>query len=376
MSQGQLSLREANRQLNIEEFQGRQIELQSLPLALFIELTQNCNLKCAYCRSAGTYNPEWDMPIDLFRRVAEELFPTATMVDLRGWGESTVLKSFSEFISITTDYGPLIRLVTNGMNPNEAIWDQLMAAHATVVVSCDTADADLFATLRTGGKLSRLVQTVQTMVRYRDHYRVPRDNVYFTAVVSRPNVEHLSALVEMAHELDIPKVILFPVGIDPTHPWHLRHDIDLTRSSLIKAHERADQLSVTLQLAAALDDALRLPDDVRTMCMHPWAYALVDYLGRVGYCDLLLSRAEHTFGSLHEKSFQEIWNGKDFQELRSAHVQRMLPDRFSPCRWCHKMRYVDFEHLIHPSYASKVVSNQTRIQLYENGIPLEPVPVF
>jgi MoaA/NifB/PqqE/SkfB family radical SAM enzyme len=369
-------LREANRALNITEFENGIIELESMPLAIFMELTQNCNLKCPYCRSAGKYRRELDMPIDLFRRIAAELFPTTTLVDLRGWGESTILKSFPEIISITADYGPKIRLVTNGMNPNEHIWDHLMALKSMIVISCDAADPELFSLLRTGGNLDQLKKTTKTIVRYRDHYGVPEDHVYFTAVVSRPNIEHLPELIEMAYDLGLPKVILFPVGRKPSHPWHLRHDIDQTRRGLIAAHERANKLGITLQLGSALDDALRLVSDVRTKCMHPWTYSLVDYAGRVGYCDLLLSREEQTFGSLYEKSFKEIWNGDDFKALRQAHVQRNLPDRFSACRWCFTMRYVDFEQYIHPSYQAGVVSNKTRIQLYEDGIPIQPVPEF
>ena len=224
--------------------------------------------------------------------------------------------------------------------------------------------------------MQRLRHTVQTIVRYRELYHVPREHVYFTTVVSRPNVEHLSALIEMAYELDLPKVILFPIVIDPVHPWHLRQDIEAVHRGLQAAHEAADRLGVVLQLGAALDDSLRLLEDVKSLCMHPWAYALIDYTGRVGFCDHLIGNPKHTLGSLQHHTFREIWNGKKFQMLRAAHTQQQLPDQFSACRWCYQMRYIDFEHQIHPSYASKIVSNRTRVQLYRKGIPIEPVPEF
>jgi MoaA/NifB/PqqE/SkfB family radical SAM enzyme len=366
----------ANRELNITEFRRGELTLSSLPLAVFVELTQNCNLRCTYCRSGLRHSKQWDMPEELFLRVAEELFPTASLVDLRGWGESTILRHFERFLEITSSYGPIIRLVTNGMNTKTAIWDQLMAAHAVVAVSCDTADPDLFAQIRTGGKLARLKQSVKELVHFRDLYGAPRDRVLLTAVVSRPTVRGLPGLIEMAAELDVEKVVLFPIGINANSPLHLRHDLDEAREYLVRAQRRADELSVVLQLAAALDDALRLPGDVKTLCIHPWAYALIDYAGRVGYCDLLMSRTEQTFGSLFEQSFTDIWNGERFHELRAAHRARTLPDHFSPCRWCYTMRYVDFEHLIHPVCGDKLVTNRTRAQLYQIGVPLEPVPDF
>lgn len=369
-------IRKNNRVLNISEFQRGEIELRSLPVALFIELTQNCNLSCPYCRSGLQYDPALNMSLPLFRQVAEELFPLASLVDLRGWGESTILKSFKEMVSIATAYGPQIRLVTNAMNPDESIWDQLMAHSAMVAISCDSADPHLFAQLRAGGDLQRLCTTVKTITRLRDQYRVPTDHVYFTTVVSLPNVKNLSQLVQMACDLGLTKLILFPIGIEPSHPWHLRHDLEATRKGLIDAHETANDLGITLQLGAALDDSLCLIEDVKTLCMHPWAYATIDYAGRVGFCDHLVGNSRHTFGSLTKKKFGEIWNGEEFKLLRATHLSKSFPDRFSPCRWCHKMRYVDFEDIMYPTYSELVVSNRTRPQLYEQGAPIVPVPEF
>jgi hypothetical protein len=46
----------ANRELNIQEFKSRTTSLRSLPQMLPIELTENCNLSCPMCRSAGMFN--------------------------------------------------------------------------------------------------------------------------------------------------------------------------------------------------------------------------------------------------------------------------------------------------------------------------------
>ena len=120
-----------------------------------------------------------------------QLFPTAELVDLRGCGESTILKSFPKFVSVTASYNTQIRIVTNGMNTNPAIWEQLMASQAIVTISCDTADYRLFSKIRSGGDLHCLIKNVETIVKYRDKYNVPFDNVYFTCVVSLMNIDKI-----------------------------------------------------------------------------------------------------------------------------------------------------------------------------------------
>ena len=43
-----------------------------------------CN-ECEMCRAAGPFQASRNMSFDIFRRIADELFPYAQIVDLRGW---------------------------------------------------------------------------------------------------------------------------------------------------------------------------------------------------------------------------------------------------------------------------------------------------
>ena len=362
MNTERASCRAANRDLNIAEFEDREVVLKSLPRAIFVELTENCNLHCPYCRSGrgNGYTPSLDMPHELFHRLAEELFPTAELIDLRGWGESTILPSFLSFVDIAASYGAQLRLVTNGMNPEPVIWKRLMAYRSILVISCDTADPNLFRKIRRGGNLETLTKTITTIVKYRDRYRVPNENVYLTCVVSSRNVEQLSELITFANECGLRKVILFPIMIKASHPWNLRNCIESARKGLISAIETANALEMTLQLGAAFHESFRLLDDIKKICVNPWSYALIDYAGRVGYCDHLIGDPRYTLGSMKDSSFKKIWNNKHFIKLRNSHAKGRFPLRHKKCKWCYKMRYVDFEHFLFPKFHQGVVSNQTR----------------
>jgi radical SAM protein with 4Fe4S-binding SPASM domain len=356
--------RRANQELNIAEFQERRTELASRPLALFVELTRNCNLKCPSCRSAGPFLPEWNMSDEVFRTVADELFDSALLVDLRGYGESTILKNFPRAAHRVMDSGARLRLVTNGQVNKPELWDRMMAEHAVVVLSCDAASDDLFATLRAGGTLARLRETASTLVHHRDAHGAPRDLLSLYVVVSRPNLHELADIVTLADDLGIAQVSLAPIQIGTDHPWHLGHDVATVARSLDAATDRGRELGVRVQLASSLDESLNLDDDIKKMCMHPWAYAYISHEGRVGFCDHLIGLAKYTFGSLTEEPFMDIWNSERFQRLRRQHAEQDLRDEFSPCRWCYKRRYVDFEHLVHPSYGDHLVNTETRARLW------------
>ena len=65
------------------------------PSTLIIELTRNCNGHCIMCsRKKSKYNPKLNMPLELFKKIADETFPHAKNIDLRGFGESTLIPNF------------------------------------------------------------------------------------------------------------------------------------------------------------------------------------------------------------------------------------------------------------------------------------------
>jgi len=357
-------LRVSNQRRNIEEFASRSATVESKPLIVFLELTQNCNLSCPMCRSAGKYIPDWNMTPELYERVMEELFATALIVDLRGWGESTIVRGFSRYVSDALATGVRLRLVTNGQVNRPDVWEQMMSADSIIAISCDAADEELFATLRAGGTVSRLRKTAAAIVAERDRQGAPRESVSLTVAVSRPNLADLPNILAMAAELGITQVTLFPIQIELTHPWHLRGDLEGTRQALDAVQSTAVDRGIEVTLGAAMDPALTFDDDVKSLCMHPWAYCYVSYDGRVGFCDHLIGNPQYTLGSLRSTPFTDIWNGEDFRRLREAHLQHDIPDRFFPCRWCYKQRYIDFEFLAHPSYAEHVVSTSTRPKLH------------
>jgi MoaA/NifB/PqqE/SkfB family radical SAM enzyme len=358
----------ANRALNNREYDDGAVVLESLPLALFVELTKNCNLHCPICRPKLAYDAAFNMPMELFERVAAELFPTATLVDLRGWGESVLLRNFDRFIEIAASYRPQLRLVTNGQINRPAVWDRLMAAHAIVVASCDAASPELFATLRAGGTMERFRSCVQSLVRRRDAHGAPRENVVLTCVASPHNLQELSDVVALAAELDVAKVILFPVQTnheagapEQGETWSMaQHERELA-IAYERAIERGRTEGVIVQLGAAPTEGLALPELVKPVpCMHPWSYAYVDHRGNVGFCDHLIGEPKHVFESVLDKPFAEIWNGPDFVQLRTAHRGGTLPDRFAECRWCYRQRYVDFEERFHDKYATRRVATDAR----------------
>jgi MoaA/NifB/PqqE/SkfB family radical SAM enzyme len=334
--------------------------LKSKPLALFIELTQNCNLRCPMCRYGEKYRSDWNLPEKFFDELAEQLFPSAHLVDLRGWGESTMLPHFGRFVARALSFRVRLLLVTNGQINRPPVWDAMMRGHGMVTISCDAGTPELFAKLRAGGTLERLMRTVRTLVAARDHYGAPAEHVRFNVVASRDNLGELVTIVRLAASLGVVRIIIHPLVTHLSDPSHLRHDLELAQRAYADAADAGREEGVVVQLGAAPDPSLAIPEMVRQPpCMHPWSYAYIRHNAKVGFCDHLIGDDRYTLGSLHENSFDEIWNGPAWVGLRQDHLAANIPDRFAPCRYTYAQRYVDFEQMVHPGRVAGMVTNLT-----------------
>ena len=60
------------------------------PRAIYLELTDRCNLTCPMCRTGKIKGD--GLPLRLFREIAEELFPHAVYVDLEARREHNPLE--------------------------------------------------------------------------------------------------------------------------------------------------------------------------------------------------------------------------------------------------------------------------------------------
>jgi radical SAM protein with 4Fe4S-binding SPASM domain len=353
--------REQNLRLNLKEYNEGALLLNSLPSVIFVELTQNCNLHCKMCRASKGYDKGLDMSDDLFNRVAEKLFPTATLVDLRGWGESTMLRNFDERVLKTLELGPRIRLVTNALSLSPQTWEILMEAGSIVVVSMDATSPEIFAKLERG-PINRILASIETGVEARDR-NGSCGTILFNTVLNSENVCELPAIIRLAIRHKIPRVTVFPVITQRNNALHLCHVKELIPDALREASAIAKDHHVELRLGASLSEHVVVTDALMTRCTHPWSFCYVDFAGRIGYCDHLIGHPNLTLGSLEHDRFENIWNGRAFQDLRNRHVNvrnskkaglHILPH----CAWCYSRRYVDFEDDIFGSESQNVVSSK------------------
>jgi MoaA/NifB/PqqE/SkfB family radical SAM enzyme len=344
------SVREMNRRLARLEYEEGRTILQSKPRALFIELTRHCNLACPMCRYPGEVPPTQRMSEALFARVEAELFPTADLIDLRGWGESLILPEFPDRARRASRHGASLRVVTNLSFRRDAVLDLLADLGFYVGVSIDSADAEVVSFLRGGAKLSIIEANLARLgERYRALGLQDRLNLYVT--LQAPALPALEQIIDLAARHGIEDVRLAPVGTSLAFLSLSPVKTELV-DALDRVRRRAAATNVRVSVTASPLEGM-LPNENTGACVHPWMWCYVTYEGRIGFCDHLIAADHYTLGSLRTDAFDQIWNGAAWVALREEHLRdrRASAPHFHECAWCYRNRHVDCEDIVEPSQA-------------------------
>ena len=201
------------------------------PLNVILDLTARCNLKCVMCYFSNTdrllfppfdtqLSDDGNMPVEVFEKIAADLFPKAWRVALGCAAEPMIHPRFREIVSIAGRYGvPDLWFPTNLLALTEPTAQTLVSSGVTTVAaSIDGMTKETYEKIRVPAKWERLLACLDLLrsVKTTARSRKPRLRIIFTWM--RSNREDLAALPEFAadhgaEELDVRFVSRTP-GVD------------------------------------------------------------------------------------------------------------------------------------------------------------------
>ena len=318
---------------------------KNFPSAIYVELTDGCNLKCPMCRCNSIKGDL--LAVSLFEEIAETLFPYAKFVDLRGWGESTILPNFFKYLEIAKRYPLRKKLISNGTISRPNLWERLAKAGVTVGFSIDAPTKELFKKLRGGARLDQVTANIERFVAaLESHGHDPDDYVYFCITVSGKNINVLTEIVRLGIDLNVNRFKFEPIFLDENHPDRLIFHEDAVKKSIVKLKKIAGENNLKLELSSSLLPEFVIRSSVDKLCIHPFSYIYINARGRIGFCDHLNGQEKYTFGHWSE-GFNNIWNSPNMEHLRKEHRNRFNKGEkitsCKECNWCYDYRYMDME---------------------------------
>lgn len=200
---------------------------------VIMDITERCNLKCVMCYFSAVdrlrFRPydtalseNGNMPVEVFEKIAADLFPRAWRASLACAAEPLVHSRFREIVEIAGRYQvPDLWFPTNLLALTEKTAEAIVdAGVGTVAASIDGVTRETYEKIRIGGKWDRLISRLELLndVKRRKRSRRPKLRIIFTWM--RSNREELRALPAFAaehgaSELDV-RFVAPTEGVDVT----------------------------------------------------------------------------------------------------------------------------------------------------------------
>jgi len=321
----------AHREYWLDEREGEFILLPRLPdvRKLYIEPTTRCNLHCRTCIRNVWSDPEAEMSMETFRRLAESLegLPDLTSVIFTGLGEPLSHPKIMEMIEAMRRRGLAVSVGSNGLLLNQEKARELVRLGVDrLIVSVDGVKPETYAGIR-GAQLSDVLGNIRGLNEVKRELGSLFPALGIEFVVLKSNAAELADLTGLAARLNAASVLVSNVlpyteemreeilyGYEPRSPfraggWPVKGDNWVMMGALGLPRmnwgaERRCRFVADKALAVGWDGGV-------APCYalsHNYSYFAID--GR----KKLVSR--YLLGNVNQQSLAEIWMTEDYVRFR------------------------------------------------------------
>ncbi len=136
------------------------------PTVLNLEPTTRCNFSCWYC--IGRTMQQGDITLENFVKTLDN-FPNLKIIALVGEGEPFLHKGFFEMTTLAKQRGINIYTTSNGSVFSQSVIQKICESGITYIsISIDSTDEKIFELSRIDGKLNKVWQGIENLVKYRN----------------------------------------------------------------------------------------------------------------------------------------------------------------------------------------------------------------
>jgi len=292
--------------------------IKGFPIALSIEPTTSCNLRCPECPSGlrSFTRPTGNISQDLFEKIIDELYQSLWYLTFYFQGEPYLHPKFLDMVSYASGKGIFTSTSTNAHYLSNAIAEKtVLSGLQRAIISIDGSTQETYEKYRIGGTLEKVIESTQNLISWKKKLKSKTPEIVFQFLVVKPNEHQIAAVENLAQKLGVDRLALKTAQI---------YDFE-NGSPLIPEEEKFSRYK------KQKDGTYKIKNILLNQCWKMWHSAVITWDGKVVPC-CFDKDAQYTLGSLENNSFQEIWQGETYQNFR----QKLLKSRaeIDICRNC------------------------------------------
>ncbi|KUG05910.1 SPASM domain-containing protein [Solirubrum puertoriconensis] len=289
-----------------------------LPMAVSLEPTTSCNLRCPECPSGlrSFTRPTGMLEGEVFYRTIDELAPRLWYLTFYFQGEPYLHPQFLEMVQYASRKKIYTATSTNAHYLTEANARKTVESGLDrLIVSLDGTTQEVYQQYRVGGRLDKVLEGVKRVVKYKQELRSATPRIIFQFLVVRPN----------EHQIDEAKQLARDLGVDDV--WF--------KTAQIYDYQQGSPLIPTIDYYSRYqnnpDGTWSIKNRLLNHCWKMWHSCVITWDGLVVPC-CFDKDAEYRLGDLKGQTFRQLWHGPKYQGFRKALLKGR--DQVEMCRNC------------------------------------------
>lgn len=282
-------------------------EIQGLPIALSVEPTTSCNLRCPECPSGlrSFTRPTGMLSAALFNSVIDQLSEHLIYLTFYFQGEPYLHPEFLPMVRYAAARGIYTATSTNAHYlTDERARLTVESGLDRIIISIDGTTQETYQSYRVGGNLEKVLEGTRNIIRWKKQLRRNSPHVVFQFLVVRHNEHQIPEVYELARKLGVNEVKLKTAQI---YDYHHGSDLIPVNDRYSRYRKMPDG---TYQIKNSLDNH----------CWRMWHSCVITWDGKVVPC-CFDKDAHHVLGDVSRQSFEKIWRGAAYDEFRKKLIQ-------------------------------------------------------
>jgi MoaA/NifB/PqqE/SkfB family radical SAM enzyme len=285
-------------------------------------------------------------------KFAEQVFPTAEILQLNTAGEPLMSRHFDLELELAERYYVKLDVITNGvlLNSKKGRLQRLCRAAKAIQFSFDSPVKRTYESIRVGAEFDQVVENMRLFQRYRNELPL-RDRPFFgmTMVLMKRNLGELLDLVRFAKDIGVDHL-----GVARVHTHRkemegesLENCKQEVNHTLLAAQSLATHLGISITIPPLFDGVSEVDfkeSDQRRgrnpisnkelkRCLFLWKRVYLTEEANILVC---CEPSHRIAGSLRENCFKDIWNGEIYLRMRRTFTGG---PPYGPCYECAKNGY-------------------------------------
>ncbi len=279
-------------------------EIKGLPISIAIEPTTSCNLRCPECPSGlrSFTRPTGRLKVDLFEKIIQDVRDHVMYLTFYFQGEPYLNPQFLDMVAIANKHNIYTTTSTNAHFLNdENAKRTINSGLDRLIISIDGASQNTYESYRKEGELSKVLEGTRNILKWRKKQKAKSPKVVWQFLVVKPNEHEIPKIQRLAKEYGVDKVAFKTAQI---------YDYE-NGSDLIPDNDKYSRYK------ANADGTYSIKNELENNCWKMWQSCVITWDGQVIPC-CFDKDASHSMGSIMDKSFEQIWYSKPYQQFRNA----------------------------------------------------------